>query len=241
MQNSIYVGLSSQISLERRLDALAHNVANMSTPGFRATGMKFDAMVSKAAEDSSFVTAGESYIKTEPGPITQTGNPLDVAVKGDVWFALQSPAGQVYTRDGRMKMSPVGELLSVKGYPILDAGGQPLIIDPNGGPPQISADGAVYQNGRQLGAIGLYSIDAKAKLDYFDNSAVIPSVAAQPVLDNPNAGVIQGAVEGSNVDAISEMTRLMSVTRAFERVDALLRSNESTVSEAIKTLGSSNG
>lgn len=75
MENSIYVGLSAQISLERRLDALAHNVANMSTPGFRATGMKFEAMVSKAAENSSFVTAGESYIKTEAGLITQTGNP----------------------------------------------------------------------------------------------------------------------------------------------------------------------
>jgi flagellar basal-body rod protein FlgF len=238
MENSIYVGLSSQISLERRLDALAHNVANMSTPGFRATGMKFDAMVSKAAENSSFVSAGESFIKTEAGPITQTGNPLDVAAKGDVWFSLQSPAGQVYTRDGRMQMSTSGELLSVKGYPILDAGGQPLTIDPNGGPPKISSDGAVYQNGRQLGAIGLFTIDPNAKLTYFDNSAVIPSVAAQPALDNPNAAVIQGAVEGSNVDAISEMTRLMSVTRAFERVDALLRGNENTFKDAVKTLGS---
>ena len=238
MENSIYVGLSSQISLERRLDVLAQNVANMSTPGFRATGMKFETMVSKAAEESSFVSAGESYIKTQPGPITETGNPLDVAAKGDVWFALQSPAGQVYTRDGRMQMSTTGELLSVKGYPILDAAGQPLTIDPNGGPPDISSDGAVYQGGRQLGAIGLFTISPNAKLTYFDNSAVIPSVAAQPVLDNPDAGVIQGSIEGSNVDAISEMTRLMSVTRAFERVDALLRGNENTYTEAIKTLGS---
>ncbi|MBB3233727.1 flagellar basal-body rod protein FlgF [Phyllobacterium endophyticum] len=238
MENSIYVGLSAQISLERRLDVLAHNIANMSTPGFRATGMKFDAMISKAAENSSFVTAGESYIETNAGPITQTGNPLDVAAKGDVWFSLQSPAGQVYTRDGRMQMSITGELLSVKGYPMLDAGGQPLTIDPNGGPPDISSDGAVYQNGRQVGAIGLFTISPNAKLTYFDNSSIVPSVAAQPAIDNPNAGVIQGSIEGSNVDAISEMTRLMSVTRAFERVDALLRGNENTFSEAIKTLGS---
>lgn len=238
MENSIYVGLSSQISLERRLDALAHNVANMSTPGFRATGMKFETMVSKAAEDSSFVSAGQSYIKTDAGPITQTGNPLDVAAKGDVWFSLQTPAGQVFTRDGRMQMTTTGELRSVKGYPILDAGGQPLVIDPNGGPPEISADGAVYQNKRQLGSIGLFTINPNAKLTYFDNSAVIPSIAAQPTIDNPHVGVVQGAIEGSNVDAIGEMTRLMSVTRAFERVDALLRGNEGTFSEAIKTLGS---
>ena len=160
--------------------------------------MKFEAMVSKAAENSSFVTAGESYIKTEAGPITQTGNPLDVAAKGDVWFSLQSPAGQVYTRDGRMQMSTTGELLSVKGYPILDAGGQPLTIDPNGGPPDISSDGAVYQNGKQLGAIGLFTISPNSKLTYFEIPCSHSEPAAQPAIDNPNAGVIQGSIEGSN-------------------------------------------
>ena len=104
MENSIYVGLSSQISLERRLDALAHNVANMSTPGFRATGMKFETMVSKAAEDSSFVSAGQSYIKTDAGPITQTGNPLDIAAKGDVWFSLQTPAGRWFSATGHQSV-----------------------------------------------------------------------------------------------------------------------------------------
>ncbi|MGH6761687.1 MAG: flagellar basal-body rod protein FlgF [Phyllobacterium sp.] len=238
MQNSVYVGLSSQISLERRLDAIAQNVANMSTPGFRATGMKFDTLVSTVADDVSFSSAGRSYIKTEAGPVIPTGNPLDIAVKGDAWLSLATPAGQVYTRDGRMVMTVDGELQSVNGYSILDAGGQPLMVNPNGGPIRIASDGAVYQNDAQIGAVGLFTISKDAKLTYFDNSAIVPDMPAEPVVDNAAYGVIQGSIEGSNVDSITEMTRLISVTKAFERVDALLRESESTFSQAIKTLGS---
>ncbi len=121
-------------------------------------------------------------------------------------------------------MSTTGELLSVKGYPILDAAGQPLTIDPNGGPAGHCIGWRRLSGWPSIGRDRACSPSSlNAKLTYYDNSAVIPSVAAQPVVDNPNAGVIQGSIEGSNVDAISEMTRLMSVTRAFERVDALLQ------------------
>ncbi|PYE87713.1 flagellar basal-body rod protein FlgF [Phyllobacterium leguminum] len=239
MQNSIYVGLSAQITLERRMDAIANNIANMSTPGFRGEGTKFDTLVSmKASDDVQFASAGKSYIRTEGGPIIQTDNPLDVAVKGDAWLSLATPQGQVYTRDGRMAMTPEGELRSVTGHAILDAGGQPIIINPQGGAPKISADGAIYQNGAQVGGIGLFSISPDAQLTHAGNSAVIPDIPAQPVVDNASVGVVQGAIEGSNVDGVTEMTRLISVSRAFEQVDALLRKQENTLTEAVKTLGS---
>lgn len=220
------------------MDTVAHNIANMSTPGFRATGTKFETLVSTVADDVSFASAGKSYIKTDAGPIIQTDNPLDVAVKGDAWLSLSAPQGQVYTRDGRMTMSADGEIRSVKGYPVLDAGGQPLMVNPNGGPVKIGADGAIYQNNAQVGAIGLFTISKDAKLTYADNSAVISSIPAEPVVDTASVGVVQGAIEGSNVDSITEMTRLISVSRAFERVDALLRESETTFSKAIQTLGS---
>ena len=79
--NSIYVGLSSLVTLERRMDAIAHNVANISTPGFRGEGTKFNTIVpNKASEDVNFATAGKSYIRTEAGSMLETGNPFDVAV-----------------------------------------------------------------------------------------------------------------------------------------------------------------
>ncbi|MFD1790505.1 flagellar basal-body rod protein FlgF [Ochrobactrum teleogrylli] len=240
--NSIYVGLSSLITLERRMDSIAQNVANVSTVGFRGEGTKFDSIVSKkASDDVSFASAGKSYIRTEPGPLVKTDNPLDIAVKGDAWLSLNTPQGQIYTRDGRMKMLATGELVSMMGYSVLDVGGAPIMLNPDGGAPKISADGAVYQNGAQIGALGLYSIPADAELKYAGNSGVIPNKAAAPIFDDNSIGVVQGMIEGSNVDAMTEMTRLISVSRAFEQVNNLLTQQEATVSEAIKTLGSKNG
>lgn len=240
--NSIYVGLSSLVTLERRMDAIAHNVANVSTVGFRGEGTKFKSIVSdKASNGVSFASAGKSYIRTEAGPLIKTDNPLDVAVKGDVWMAVSTPQGQVYTRDGRMKMMMTGDLVSVMGNAVLDAGGAPIVLDPNGGAPKISSDGAIYQNGAQIGAIGLYSIPEDAELKYAGNSGVVSNKPAVPIVDNNNVGLVQGMIEGSNVDAMTEMTRLISVSRAFEQVNNLLTQQESTVAEAIRTLGSKNG
>ncbi len=240
--NSIYVGLSSLVTLERRMDAIAHNVANVSTVGFRGEGTKFESIVSNKADgDVSFASAGKSYIRTEAGPLIKTDNPLDVAVKGDVWMAVSTPQGQVYTRDGRMKMMMTGDLVSVMGNAVLDVGGAPIVLDPNGGAPKISSDGAIYQNGAQIGAIGLYSIPKDAELKYAGNSGVVSNKPAVPIVDNNSVGLVQGMIEGSNVDAMTEMTRLISVSRAFEQVNNLLTQQESTVAEAIRTLGSKNG
>lgn len=240
--NSIYVGLSSLVTLERRMDAIAHNVANVSTVGFRGEGTKFESIVSDKANDQvSFASAGKSYIRTEAGPLIKTDNPLDVAVKGDAWMAVSTPQGQVYTRDGRMKMMMTGDLVSVMGHAVLDVGGAPIVLDPNGGAPKISSDGAIYQNGAQIGAIGLYSIPTDAELKYAGNSGVVSNKPAVPIVDSNSVGVVQGMIEGSNVDAMTEMTRLISVSRAFEQVNNLLTQQESTVAEAIRTLGSKNG
>lgn len=202
----------------------AHDVANISTPGFRGEGTKFNTIVSKKArEDVNFATLGKSYIRTEAGSMLETGNPFDVAVKGDAWMAVNTPQGVVYTRDDRMKMMPPGELVSVTGNSVLDVGS------------------AIYQNGAQIGAIGLFSIPADADLSCAGNSGVVRSKPAQAVVDDMSVGVVQGMIEGSNVDGMTEMTRFISVTRAFEQVNNLLSQQESMVAEAIRTLGSKNG
>ncbi|MHC5308400.1 flagellar basal-body rod protein FlgF [Bartonella sp. LJL80] len=244
MQNPIYVGVSGQISLARRMETIAQNMANVNTPGFRAEAMKFDSLVSPVARDNNenvnFSSAGKSYISTDRGPVTQTGNALDVAVNGDSYFSLQTPAGQVYTRDGRMLMTPEGGLVSVMGHPFLDNGGAPLQIDPANGPPRIAADGAIYQNNLQVGAIGLYQFQPNSELRYGPNSSVIPDKTPVPVVGDVGNGVMQGFIENSNVNGVIEMTRLIEVTRAFERVEAMMRQQEEMGTKAIQTLGGKN-
>lgn len=243
MENTIYVGVSGQISLMRRLEAIAQNIANVNTTGFRAESLKFEQMVSPRAqtngEKASFVTAGKSYISTELGSISQTGNPLDVALKGEnVWLGIQTPHGVVYSRDGRMTMTPEGDLVTGRGYSYLDISGGPIQLDPKGGAPVITRQGQIYQNGRQVASLGLYAFPEKSNLRHVDGgSAVLADKAAQPIDDMKDVGVLQGYTESSNVNAVVEMTRLIEVTRAFERVEAMLRTQEEQNSQAIRTLG----
>ncbi|MFN3622602.1 MAG: flagellar basal-body rod protein FlgF [Hyphomicrobium sp.] len=240
MQSGLYVALSSQMSIQKRLETIANNVANASTPGFRREEIKFEAMLSNSSSESvAFASPGDSYIKRDPGQMIRTGNPLDVAVQGDAWFALQTPSGVVYTRDGRMQMTAEGELQSIAGYPILDAGGAAIQVNPNAGPIQISNDGMITQNDLQFGAIGLFTIDPTAKLSRFENSGVIPDIPGAPTLDFNRVGVVQGHIEGSNVNPMWEMSQLIMTSRSYDMVSRSVDQSEDSLREAIKALAPS--
>jgi flagellar basal-body rod protein FlgF len=238
MQPSLYVALSGQIALQRRLDTIAHNVANVSTAGFRSEEVKFSTILSRVPPDpAAFATSNGTYINRNGGELVQTQDPFDVAVRGEAWLAIDVDGQQVYTRDGRMHMTPTGDLQTLNGYPILDVGGGPITIDPNGGPPQIGSDGSIVQNNRQFGAIGLFTIPDEARLTYAGNSGVIPSVPAEAAIDFTRFGLIQGFMERSNVNPVLEMTRLIAVQRSFEALTNSISSTESAFIEGIRTLG----
>lgn len=238
MQSSLYVALSGQVALEKRLDTIANNIANVNTGGFRAEEVTFSSVLSQAGPSpTAFATVGDSYISRQPGGLNRTGDPLDIAVQGDAWFALQTAGGVVYTRDGRLHMDDSGTLRSVDNYQILDAGGAPIMLDPGAGAPTISQDGMITQNGAQIAAVGLFSIDPAARLTRYDNSSVKPDIAATAVLDLSSNGVAQGVAEGSNVNPVLEMTRMIEVSRAFDSSSNASQATESSLLDAIKTLG----
>ena len=239
MQNGLYVAASAQVALERRLETIADNIANMNTIGYRATGVSFESEVARAGETTlDYVSAGSDFLSRRIGSLMKTDNSLDFAVQGDGWFGIQTGSGTAYTRDGRTRVDDSGTLRTLSGDPILDAGGAPILIDSAAGPLIVSADGMISQNGRQIGAIGLFAIDPNAILKRADNSSVIPDKPVKPILDFTRDGVIQGAVENSNVDPVQEMARLIEVTRAFDGVAAEAAESENSLQDAIKTLGS---
>ncbi|MCY0149917.1 flagellar basal-body rod protein FlgF [Hoeflea sp. G2-23] len=239
MQSSIYVALSSQIALERRMNTLADNVANANTTGFRATEVKFnEVMADTGAADVSFVNQGQDFLSTENGGLRATGSQLDFAIRGDAWFMIETPTGQMLTRDGRFTITEAGALVNINGYPVLDPGGAPLQLDPAGGPPEAGRDGGLSQNGVRLGAIGLYQADLSQGYYRKGSLGVVPVVPPEPLLDTPGAGLVQGYVEDSNVNPVAEMSQLIMVSRAFENASAMMRSTDDIFKEAIRTLGS---
>lgn len=238
MQSALYVGLSGQVALEKRLATIANNVANINTAAFHPDAVKFEAVLSKVASGpAAFSTPGENIITRHAGAMTKTGNPLDVGVAGSGWLAFAGPAGPVYTRDGRMQMTAAGDLQTLEGYPVLDPGGAQIMLDPNAGPPVIARDGTITQDRVEMGTIGMFSIPPEAKLQRFGNSGVIPDRMAPAILDFVSDGLQQGFTEGSGVNPMLEMTRLILASRAFEGTSSLVESTENTLQNAIRTLG----
>jgi len=238
MQPSLYVSLSGQMSLMRRLESLANNVANVNTAGFRAEEIKFEQLISQKTDaPTAFVSTGDTYLSRKAGDVVRTDNPLDVAVTGDAWFGFQGPNGTVYTRDGRMMMTPEGELRNVAGYPVVDVGGSPIQLNPTGGAPVIASDGTITQGQTRAGVIGLFTISDQARLARFENSGVIPDVAAEPALDFSRTGVVQGFIEQANVNPVSEISRLIQIQRSFDSISNSLTQSEETLTGAIRALG----
>ena len=239
MRTNLYVSMTGQVALEKRLATVASNIANMNTAGFRAQGVSFASVLSKTGErPAAYVSSGTDYISRATGSVTRTDNPLDVAIQGDSFFAIQTPDGLAYTRDGRFQMAPGGQLQTLNGYPVLDAGGAPMLLTADAGPPMIAPDGMMTQNGQQVGAVGLFDIPADAVLTRYDNSAVFTDKAATPVLDFSHSNVAQGFSEGSNVNPVLEMTKLIEIQRAFDGIASTTQSSESSLQDAIKSLGS---
>jgi flagellar basal-body rod protein FlgF len=238
METSSYVGLSAQLALERRLATIANNVANAGTAGFRAEGVHFSSIVSAITPfQTAFASEGQAHANTASGGFTQTGNPLDVAIQGDGFLAIQTPQGIAYTRDGRMQMLPTGDLVTVNGHAVLDISGAPLTVNPGAGQIEISRDGMIRQEGRSLGALGLFEADLSKGYRRTENAAFLLAAEPQPVEDFARNGVVQGFIEQSNVNPVMEMTRLIAVQRAFEAISGSLEQRDNTLRDTIQALG----
>lgn len=237
MQTSAYAAISGQVALEQRLAVLAHNVANAGTAGFRAEGISFDSVVTTVSDiPSVFALQSGSHAVETAGALMRTGNPLDVAIQGRGFIALQTTEGIVYTRDGRMQVTPTGDLVSLNGHPVLDVSGAPLVVDP-GVPIDISRDGMITQNQQQLGALGLFHLDLSKPYQRDSNAGLRPSARAEPVVTFATDGVVQGFSESSNVNPVLEMTNLIAITRAFEAVASALEQNDASLKNAVQALG----
>lgn len=182
MDTSIYVASAAQITLQKQLETIANNIANSNTIGFRAESVEFHSLVSQTGEEPvNFPTVATLHPSGENGSLQNTGNPLDMAISGDGWFAISTPAGTAYTRDGRMQINAFGELQTLEGYPILDASNAPLLIPTNSGPPVIHKDGRIEVNGNLVGNIGVFAVDESNMQSRFSNSGFISTTPGVPI------------------------------------------------------------
>lgn len=235
MEAGLYVLVSGQLALQRRLDTIANNVANSSTNGFRAENVTFESVLSR--QSIAYAGRGDTTFSTVSGGLVQTDNPLDVAIQGEAFFAIATPGGTSYTRDGRMSVSTSGDIQTLEGHALLDASGSPIQINPGAGPVAIAPNGVISQKGRPIGTIGLFKLPPGAELQRGSGAGLVSNLPAEPVSDFTENSIKQGYAEEANVNPIHEMTRLIAVSRAFEALSSSLDQSDKKLDEAIRGLG----
>ncbi|MGC9370101.1 MAG: flagellar basal-body rod protein FlgF [Paracoccaceae bacterium] len=247
MDNSIYVSLSLATAMRRELDVTANNIANANTAGFKGERVVFDSYLHRetgldAADDTSFVVDRGSYLDARQGALTHTGNQLDVALQGEGWLSYQTPEGQTaYGRDGRFSLDVQGNLVTLSGARVLDVGGAPIAIPPDlGSEVTISRDGSISAAGRGVIAqIGVFNLSDLQSYERIGNGLFVPPQGrpGEPPTPDLNTEVVQGAIESSNVQPVVEMTRMMSIQRAYERAVKLMSGEDDLRRDVLRRLG----
>ena len=246
MDNVAYIALSQQAVLQRRMNLVANNLANLDTAGFKSEQLLVDTAPGAPAHNDGikgpalFVIDGGISRDFSQGEISITGRPLDVAINGDAMFKVQTPSGERYTRDGRFSVNERGQLVTSSGAQVLDTGGSPITLDPKNGDPSISADGVVSQSSPQgtsvqLGQIGLVRFDALGVLSKEGDGLYANSSNATPQAVH-DVRMQQAALEGSNVKPIVEITNLIEVQRAYERTAQLIQQSNDLSQTSIDRL-----
>ncbi|WP_108483862.1 flagellar hook-basal body complex protein [Oceaniglobus ichthyenteri] len=237
MDNSIYTTLTRQSGLMREMQLVANNIANMSTTGFRKEGVIFSEFVKKLDDDApslSMAAAHGRLTDQQQGVLTQTGGQFDFGIEGEGFFLVETPDGQALTRAGAFTPSAEGELVTPDGYRLLDNGGAPVFVPPDARSIAMATDGTFSADGQPLAQIGLWRPGAPEDMTRRDGVMFNLSAPPEPVLEGT---ILQGFVEGSNVNPISEISRMIQVQRAYEMGQGFLDKEDQRIRNVLSTLG----
>jgi flagellar basal-body rod protein FlgF len=249
MENGSLIGLSRQIALQRELDVIANNIANINTTGFKAEGVVFHEHLMPIARANqfgvgdrklSFVQDRATWHDLSQGPLQQTGNPLDIAIGGDAYLTVQTARGERYTRNGALQVNANGELVTSEGDRVVGENG-PITLQPGDRDVSITSDGTVsVREGKNTtdssrGKLRLVSFAQPQRLEK-DGASTFRAPEGMTPQPATNVRVSQGVIEKSNVRSVIEMTRMIEVTRNYTQVAGILQQQSDMRRSAIEKL-----
>ncbi len=234
MESAGYTTLTRQAGLLREMQTVANNIANSATTGYRQEGLIFGEYVQNTENGPSISMATANVRNTSmvQGGLTQTGGQLDFAVEGEGFFLIETPSGERLTRAGNFALSAEGDLVTLDGFRVLDAGGAPIFIPPNASDLSVAADGTISSNGQPIGQLGLVQPVDPTSLVREDGVKFRADGGTEPVLDGR---IVQGFLEGSNVDPVGQIARMIEVQRAYEMGQSFLDAENERIRNALKT------
>jgi flagellar basal-body rod protein FlgF len=245
MDNSLLVSLSQQLAAYQSMDVIANNIANVSTPGYRREEPTFQEYLAQIpAGEGDTGTQTVSFVQDtgiardmSEGPQQATGGQFDVSLHGKGFFVVQTASGPRYTRNGHFGLDTGGQIVDDNGNAVQGDGGA-ITINPDDGDIHIGVDGTLSGKNGQI---------AKLKVMTFNNEAALQKVGQNmfSATETPNQAVdfkvTQGTLEGSNVQPVVEISRMIDVMRAYQATATMTQSQQDLMRQAIDKLGATPG
>lgn len=241
MDSVLSVGMSHQAAVGRRMDIIANNIANASTTAYRAERVAFqdylfemDVKAPSALRELRFVLDYGIVPDMRQGPITTTGNDFDIALDGDGFLVVEDANGErLYSRAGSLVRNADGELALASGARVLGVGGQGIVVEDTDTPLTIAPDGTLSSPRGELGQLLLVDF---AEMKAMERRGDTLFATDQEALPPEGLRVVQGSLEGSNVNPIKEVTDMISVMRSYQSMERTLESHGELRDEAIERL-----
>lgn len=237
MDNATYAALTRQTGLMSELQVVANNIANANTTGFKAEGVMFSEFVASLGPDTDSLSMAAARVKLTDrtqGTLTQTGGAFDLAIEGDGYFLIDTPEGQRLTRAGSFTPNENGELVTMDGNRVLDAGGAPVFVPTGAGPVGIAADGTISAGGTAVGQVGIVAPTNPEEMRRQTGTLFEAASGFGPALQGR---ILQGFVEDSNVNPIAQVSRMIEVQRAYELGQSFLDTEDDRIRGVIQAVG----
>lgn len=239
MEAATYIALSYQTGLQRQIDVLANNIANVSTPGFKARNVMFDSYVNDPKgvrnEYLSVNDYGE-FVDDSQGALMPSGRPLDVAIEGPGYIGVISGNGIQYTRAGHFALNSIGEMVTPNGLRVADDTGAPITIPEGASVITISKEGAILADGNQVASLMVSEFENSFDLRPVGNNLFEAEALPIP-FDPARTKVMQGFIENSNVNSIKMSTDMLEASRKYTEMQRMIKGENDRVRDAISRIG----
>jgi flagellar basal-body rod protein FlgF len=236
MESPLIIALSRQMASRDQVESIANNIANMNTNAYKGERTVFNKYLTPdmGAAQMTFPKYVGIHRDTAAGTFNATGNPLDVALRGEGFFVVATENGPRYTRDGHLSLNAQNQIVNSRGQIIQNDGDQPIVIPPNTANITISPEGGVSADGQQIGKFKLVTFDNLQRLQRAGSGLYTTDAAPVAAADTE---VLQGNIETANVQPILEITRMIEASRVYQSSKKVIDSEDERIRGAIQRLG----